>query len=173
MVDHRARGGGAECGPVKDAADAAAVVAELRAEVKRRRDAGEYDERVLKALHEEFGADFNEAPEAVAYVASSRPLASERPGIGPLTVFTKRVVRRLLAWYVAPIAEDQTRYNIASIRLLRSLEQRLIEIEEGLGPTDATVSATDSPRSSGASDLSRRLALLEQRIDRLESRHRD
>jgi len=158
---------------VTDAADAAAVVAELRADVDRRRDAGEYDERVLKALHEEFGADFNEAPEAVAYIASSRPLASHRPGIGPLTVFTMRVVRRLLAWYVAPIAEDQTRYNIASIRLLRSLEQRLVAIEEVLGLTDATVAAGASPRPSGASDVSQRLALLEQRIDRLESRQPD
>ncbi len=156
-----------------DAADAAAVVAELRAEVDRRRDAGEYDERVLKALHEEFGADFNEVPEAVAYVASSRPLASDRPGIGPLTVFAKRVVRRLLAWYVAPIAEDQTRYNIAAIRLLRNLEQRLVAIEDVLGVTEATVAAGDSPGTPGASALSRRLALLEQRIDGLESRQPD
>lgn len=149
-----------------DPVDAAAVVQELRAEVERRRAAGEYDEHALKALHEEFGADFNEPPEAVAYIAASRPLASDRPGIGPITVFTKRVVRRLLAWYVAPIADDQTRYNIASIRLLRHLEQRLVALEQRLSGDSHPAIVAPSERGELA-EIRSRLDRLEQRLDEL------
>jgi hypothetical protein len=152
---------------VTDPVDVVAIVDELRAEVERRRGAGEYDEHVLRALHEEFGADFNEAPEAVAYVASSRPLASDRRAIGPATVFTMRVVRHLLAWYVAPIAEDQTRYNIASIRLIRSLEQRLAAIERALGLTDGAASGHPASSLTGVAELSSRLDRLERRMDEL------
>jgi hypothetical protein len=154
-----------------DSVDVVAVVAELRAEVERRRAAGEYDEHVLRALHEEFGADLNESPEAVAYLASSRPLGSDRAVLGPITVFTKRVIRRLLGWYVAPITEDQTRFNIAAIRLMRSLEQRLRLIERKLG-LDNGAAAPSDPSQEGASlptvaELSSRVDRLEQTIDEL------
>jgi len=50
--------------------------------------------------------------------------------VGGVIVFGKRVVRRLLAWYVAAIAQDQTRFNLAILRELRALEQRVARLEE-------------------------------------------
>jgi FkbM family methyltransferase len=42
-----------------------------------------------------------------------RHLQSHRNTIGPLIVFSKKVVRKLLKWYVEPIAFQQTKFNNA------------------------------------------------------------
>lgn len=58
---------------------------------------------------------------------------SARPVVGPSVRFGKRAVRRLLRWYVAPIMEQQTRFNHAALDLvekLRTQNERLaVEIE--------------------------------------------
>jgi hypothetical protein len=111
--------------------DAAAVVAELRAEVARKRAAGEYPEALLERLRAEFRPDETlDPPETLVLVESSRPLRSTRPVLGGAIVFGKRAVRRLLAWYVAPIAQDQTRFNVAVLRELRRLEDRVARLEK-------------------------------------------
>jgi hypothetical protein len=66
-----------------------------------------------------------EAPEALLFIASARPIRSEIPLLAPLIVFAKRVVRRLLAWYIQPIASDQTEFNLAVLRELRALQAKL------------------------------------------------
>ena len=71
-------------------------------------------------------------PEVSVLIESSRWLRSDRPVVGGAIVFGKRVIRRLLAWYVAPIALDQTRFNLAILRELRDLEERVAQFE-GLG----------------------------------------
>lgn len=49
------------------------------------------------------------------------PSGSDRPVIGPAIRFTKRAVRRGLRWYVAPIMEQQTRFNQALLDLIEKL----------------------------------------------------
>jgi hypothetical protein len=110
--------------------DLQVLVTEIEAEVRRRRDAGDYPEALLEALHAEFRAEVDgEPPEASAVITAARPLRGSRPLIGPATVFAKRLVRRLLAWYVGAIAADQTRFNLAVLRELRALEERVRELE--------------------------------------------
>jgi hypothetical protein len=112
------------------APDVEAIVAELQAEVERTRAAGTYPASLLERLHTEFHPDEGlEPPEVRVLVESARPLRSTRPVVGGAIVFGKRVVRRLLAWYVAPIAQDQTRFNLAILRELRALEQRVARLE--------------------------------------------
>jgi hypothetical protein len=109
----------------EEAVDVSALVKDIEAEVARRRAAGEYPQELLARLHEQFAvAGDAEPPEALTLIESSRPLASDRLG-GSLIVAGKRVMRRLLAWYVHPITQDQTRFNTAIVRELRSLEHRL------------------------------------------------
>jgi hypothetical protein len=117
--------------------DVRAIVAELQAEVERRRAAGAYPPSLLTKLDREFRPDAGgEPPEASVLIESARPLRSGRPVVGGAIVFSKKVVRRLLAWYVAPIATDQTRFNIAILRDLRAMERRLARVETpwGHGP---------------------------------------
>jgi hypothetical protein len=110
--------------------DAAALVAEVEAEVDRRRAAGEYPEELLARLRAEFTVEEEtEPPEALAIVESSRPLRSGRPLVGPAVVVGKRALRRLLSWYVHPAVADQNRFNLALLRELRSLEARLERLE--------------------------------------------
>jgi hypothetical protein len=49
------------------------------------------------------------------------PSGSDRPVVGPAIRFTKRAVRRALRWYVAPIMEQQTRFNQAVLDLIEKL----------------------------------------------------
>jgi len=130
--------------------DVEGIVAELRAEVERKRAAGDYPAALLERLHTEFHPDEGlEPPEVRVLVESARPLRSTRPVVGGAIVFGKRVVRRLLAWYVAPIAQDQTRFNLAILRELRALERRVARLEEPSPPTqdeDEAETGTQAPR---------------------------
>jgi hypothetical protein len=116
--------------PSAAAPDVEAIVAELEAEVERRRAAGDYPASLVKGLRTAFHPDEGlEPPEASVLVESARPLRSRRPVVGGVIVLCERVIRRLLSWYVAPIARDQTRFNMAILRELRALEQRVARLE--------------------------------------------
>jgi hypothetical protein len=117
-------------GEAPPAPDVEAIVAELRADVQRKRAAGAYPADLLERLRTEFHPDEGlEPPEVSVLIQSSRWLRSDRPVVGGTIVFGKRVIRRLLAWYVAPIAVDQTRFNLAILRELRDLEERVARFE--------------------------------------------
>jgi hypothetical protein len=110
--------------------DVEAIVAELQADVLRKRAAGAYPAGLLERLHTAFHPDEGlEPPEVSVLIESARPLQSDHAVIGPVIVFGKRVMRRLLAWYVAPIAKDQTRFNLAILRELRALEQKVAALD--------------------------------------------
>ncbi len=49
------------------------------------------------------------------------PSGSDRLVIGPAVRFAKRLVRRGLRWYVAPIMEQQTRFNHSLLDMLERL----------------------------------------------------
>ena len=98
------------------------------------------------------------------------PVSAERPveSRNPLDAFAKRVLRKLMRWYVEPFAQQQRAYNDATLklidelfehvdrltaerdtagRLLQEVEERLRRIERrppgaaGAPPTAATVAA--------------------------------
>ena len=122
--------------------DVAAIVAEIQAEVERKRAAGVYPAALLDRLGTELHPDEGlEPPETAVLIESARPIVSTRPVVGEAVVFAKRVLRRLISWYVAPIARDQTRFNLAILRELRSLERRMARLE------DQAQSAAEDPRT--------------------------
>lgn len=49
---------------------------------------------------------------------------SARSVVGPAVRFSKRVVRRLLRWYVKPMLEQQTRFNHAALDLIEKLRMQ-------------------------------------------------
>jgi hypothetical protein len=128
--------------------DVEAIVAELQAKVVRKRAAGAYPADLLERLHTEFHPDEGlEPPEVRVLIESARPLRSTRPVVGGAIVFGKRVMRRLLAWYVAPIAQDQTRFNLAILRELRALEERVARFEGSPAPTPDRPEKGPRPRA--------------------------
>lgn len=144
--------------------DVAAVVADIEAEVARRRAAGEYPEELLARLAVEFHDVGGERTslEELAHVETVRPLTSTRGGLGSAVVFTKKVLRRAMAWYVRPLAEDQSRFNFALLHELRSLRERLDALDSAW-----TRPASSPPREHGTAsrDLTRaRLELLDKAL---------
>ncbi|HET9050058.1 MAG TPA: hypothetical protein VFO60_00045 [Candidatus Dormibacteraeota bacterium] len=124
--------------------DPQAVVAEIRAEVARRRAAGDYPADLLRRLEAELmPADTAPPLEALAHLETVRPLSSTRAVAGRAAVVAKRAVRRAMAWYVRPITEDQTRFNFAAVRRIHDLEERVAALEAA-GTQDAA--PTDPPQ---------------------------
>ena len=56
-----------------------------------------------------------------------------RPGVrGGLATPVKAVLRKLMRWYVEPLAYDQRSFNAAALRLVDDLEQRVASLEREL-----------------------------------------
>jgi hypothetical protein len=57
-----------------------------------------------------------------------------RPGVrGGLGTPVKAVLRKLMRWYVEPLAYDQRSFNAAALRLVDDLERRVAALERELG----------------------------------------
>ena len=52
-----------------------------------------------------------------------RPLISEQKLIGPVIIFFKRTVRKLLKWYIEPICFQQTVFNNAVTRSIKKIAE--------------------------------------------------
>jgi hypothetical protein len=56
-----------------------------------------------------------------------------RPGIrGGLATPVKAVLRKLMRWYVEPVAYDQRSFNAAALRLIDDLAERVAQLEAEL-----------------------------------------
>ena len=54
-----------------------------------------------------------------------------RPGVrGGVGTPVKAVLRKLMRWYVEPVAYDQRSFNAAALRLINDLEERVRKLEE-------------------------------------------
>ena len=54
-----------------------------------------------------------------------------RPGVrGGVGTPVKAVLRKLMRWYVEPVAYDQRSFNAAALRLIDDLEERVRKLEE-------------------------------------------
>src|SRR5919197_1124490 len=103
----------------------------------------EVDVRALfERLREEVGKTGGEGGTPAARRAWSRSLAERfwpvtaerplqrRPGpLGPPIVFTKRLLRKLMRWYVEPLAADQRTFNDATLKLLDELYEHVDRLE--------------------------------------------
>src|SRR5689334_2543457 len=49
-------------------------------------------------------------------------IASDAPVVGPLVVYTRRVVRLMLRWYINPLVEQQNAFNRSTVRALFDLQ---------------------------------------------------
>ena len=111
-----------------DDVDLAALFAQLKEEVRRsgaapgvRGEGG--DEERLAARAE---------AERLWPVSADRSLQL-RPGVrGRLANPVKAVLRKLMRWYVEPLAYDQRSFNAAALRLIDDLETRVAQLEARL-----------------------------------------
>jgi len=124
--------------------------------------ADDVDVEVLYAqLREQLGREpGGAADEGSRFVASRSlaerfwPVSAERDAGGGAKGFVKRVLRKLMRWYVEPLAADQRVYNDAVLKLIDVLSERADRAE------------------AGRADAQRLVAELEERLLRVERRER-
>ena len=116
------------------------LAAEIEAEVRARRAAGEYPpgfERELDRLFDryappEVSKDFAaalERSEDLVIIDPVLPVASRNPGLGAL----KRIVAKLIGWYHVWLAQQITALATAINTALRLLGARVIDLEHATG----------------------------------------
>ncbi len=128
MQDGAAKTGASAGISTSDDVDLAALFAQLKDEVRRsgaapgvRGEGG--DEERLAARAE---------AERLWPVSADRSLQL-RPGFrGKLANPAKAVLRKLMRWYVEPLAYDQRSFNAAALRLIDDLEARVAALEAEL-----------------------------------------
>ncbi len=108
-----------------DTIDVAALLERLREEVRRSGadPGGAFGPSEWRALRDE--------AERLWPVSADRSLRL-RPGFrGGLTTPLKAVLRKLMRWYVEPVAYDQRSFNAVTLRLIDELDARLSRLERG------------------------------------------
>lgn len=105
-------------------------------------------EELFRALREEvrrsgadpgaFGGDEGDRRAARAEAERLWPVSADRslrlrPGVrGGIGTPVKAVLRKLMRWYVEPVAYDQRSFNAAALRLIDDLEARVAQLEAEL-----------------------------------------
>src|SRR5687768_18594584 len=105
-------------------------------------------EELFRALREEvrrsgadpgaFGGDEGDRRAARAEAERLWPVSADRslrlrPGIrGGIGTPVKAVLRKLMRWYVEPLAYDQRSFNAAVLRLIDDLDTRIAQLEAEL-----------------------------------------
>ena len=116
---------------------------------------------LYERLKEELGRGGRDGDAGGAQLVATRslaerfwPVSAERDAGGGPKGFVKRVLRKLMRWYVEPLAADQRVYNDAVLKLIDALSER-------------------ADRSEAARLEAERLAReLEERLTRVERRER-
>jgi hypothetical protein len=107
--------------------DLAALFEQLKAEVRR-----------SGAAPGEPGGGADERSAARAEAERLWPVSADRslrlrPGVrGGVGTPAKAVLRKLMRWYVEPVAYDQRSFNAAALRLIDDLEARVTALEAEL-----------------------------------------
>ena len=120
-------GGAENAGSAGTSVDVEELFRQLREEVRRSGSdpgaaSGDPDER--RAAHAE--------AERLWPVSADRALRL-RPGVrGGLATPVKGVLRKLMRWYVEPLAYDQRSFNAAALRLLDDLQEQVYRLEAEL-----------------------------------------
>ena len=113
-----------------DQVDVAALIEQLKREVRRSGAApGE------RGSGDDSGSERSAAraeAERLWPVSADRSLRL-RPGVrGGAGTPVKAVLRKLMRWYVEPVAYDQRSFNAAALRLIDDLEERVAQLEAEL-----------------------------------------
>lgn len=127
--------------------DAAAILADLRAQVLARRKAltaAEAEQSSARTAIERQLQHSIEQLEITRVVSAHWPLEGHTLPQRALN-FVHRVVRRYLRWYINPIVEQQNAFNDISARTLRLLAEGYSDLLDQLAETQAT---PPPPRSS-------------------------
>ena len=103
-------------------------------------DVGELLERLREEVRRSGGDPGGSRPTArppcrgrAALAGVRRPLLAPTPGLaGGVGTPVKAVLRKLMRWYVEPLAYDQRSFNAALLRVIDGQEERIAQLEAEL-----------------------------------------
>jgi hypothetical protein len=129
------------------------LLAEIDEDVRRRRESGDIPadlERELDLVFARFApvdaleADFQQVltrAEQATFIDTIAPVESSRPGVP----YVKKVVRKIVGWYVRYVAQQTSAFAHAITKALRLLGERVDVLEQALpGPVRAEVRSDPS-----------------------------
>ena len=159
--------------------DVQALMGEIRTEVRRRREAGEYPDDVALELdlHSEDRETSDVLTAALAELSRSANFTSQvtvdskRVLVGPLVSRARRVIRASITWYFNGILDQINRFS-------RNVERSITILAETIGHLNSRMTAADKQvneltRWADAVDerqLAERLEILERSVEELRSR---
>lgn len=117
-----------------DIIDVEEIMNQIRKEIKekgyRLSDLSFDDIELSKDFHNEFEESYEEN---LKYINSYFAIQSYLPLEGnPLVVLVKKVIRKLTFFYVNPISEQQTNFNLRLIRVVNEQNAMIEELKEEL-----------------------------------------
>lgn len=130
----------------------ARVMEEIDEEVRARRAAGDFPPSFERRLDDMFArftpvgvheGHFEETlrlADRSAYIDIEVPVRSEKPGLG----LVKRVLRRLMAWYLNYVVQQLTHFTSNTMRVLHMVDERLDELEEEVEASRPTSPALEA-----------------------------
>jgi hypothetical protein len=129
--------------------DVGALMADVRAEVARKRKAGLYPPEIAMEVDQTlrepgpaggdaFRKSLSELRRASGFSANV-PATSRRPVVGPFLAFTKRVIRSMLRWYMHAILEQIAAFGWKVIKALGVAGDRLDEQQERINRIEETL----------------------------------
>lgn len=144
-----------------DSLDAGRVMAEIEAEVRRRRANGDLPPSLEQELDQAFerfapvdhlGGDFGDALEAADRTAVVNLAVPIPPG-RPAEALAKRALRKGMAWYVNYLAQQVNTFGSATVRSLRLLGDRVSDLEAQAPPIAPVLVPPAGPNLSEWQDL--------------------
>ncbi|MDD3028318.1 MAG: hypothetical protein PHI41_09790 [Erysipelotrichaceae bacterium] len=118
----------------KDIIDVEEIMTQIREEIKEKgyqlSDLSFDDIELSKDFHNDFEESYEEN---LKYLNSYFAVQSYLPLVGnPLFVFVKKVIRKLTFFYVNPISEQQTNFNLRLTRVINEQHAMIEELKEEL-----------------------------------------
>ncbi|MBC2455744.1 class I SAM-dependent methyltransferase [Clostridium beijerinckii] len=63
------------------------------------------------------------------YIDPYKNITSDRKVTGKIIIFIKKVIRKLLSWYITPMVEQQNEFNAFTTKVLNSINEKIVAIE--------------------------------------------
>lgn len=113
------------------------IMAEIREEIRNKGykdDEIQFGEILLSSVATPYNMQaYKEELEKMAndrMVLSYRDISSDRPGLGTIVTFFKKIVRRLTAFYIEPVVDDQNKFNEEAVNLFAQALNKFAEDDE-------------------------------------------
>lgn len=134
--------------------DVQEIMKQIRAEIKAKRAKGiiteDIDEKLrLQLIMQDVPPDIKSQlreMNARWHVSAEKPIYSDRLVIGPVTVFIKRAIRKVLRWYVNDVTEQVSGFNMHAVWAISEIESRLTKLEECVRTLEKGKSAKEQVR---------------------------